>query len=152
MAYNDQAFRTQFPEYSDETTYPAATISAIYGVAQFYIVPGGSYCRMLNGAALDYALMLMTAHLLYLQMQRVNAGDDAGGESVGFVQSASVGDVSVTKAAIPAADQWSYWLNGTPYGQALQALLQVKSVGGLYVGGNAVPERAGFRKGGGVFF
>lgn len=152
MAYNDTTFRALFPEFKDTTKYPTELIQLIYGVAQIYIVPGGSFCRMLNGASLDYALMCMTAHLLYLHMQRVGAGDDAGGESVGFVQSASIGDVSVTKAAIPAADQWEYWLNGTPYGQALLALLQGVSVGGLYVGGNAVPERTAFRKAGGVFF
>lgn len=152
MAYNDTAFREMFPEFSDTVKYPTSVISMLYGVAQLYIVPGGSLCRMLAGAAFDFALMLTTAHLLYLQMQRVSAGDDAGGESVGFVQSASIGDVSVTKAAIPSTDQWQYWLNGTPYGQQLLALLQLASVGGIYVGGNAVPERTAFRKAGGVFF
>lgn len=150
MAYVDATFRSLFPEYTDTTKYPEAVVQLLYGVAQDFVFPGSSYCTMLRGSAADYAQYLMTAHLLYLRGQRVAAGDDAGGESVGFVQSASVGDVSVTRATIPAADQWQYWLSGTPYGQELLALLQGVSVGGIYVGG--LPERTGFRKVGGVFF
>lgn len=150
MAYDDAKFRLLFPEFKDENDYPSSVITMLYEVAGAYIDPTACNCRMLNGRKLDLALMFMTAHLLYLQTQRVNAGANAGGESVGFVQSASIGDVSVTRASIPAADQWEYWLNGSPYGQQLLALLQGASVGGLYVGG--LPERSAFRKVGGVFW
>jgi hypothetical protein len=51
--------------------------------------------------------------------------------------------------APPAANAWQYWLNTSPYGMQLLALLQAKGVGGLYVGG--LPERDAFRKVYGVF-
>lgn len=140
-------FRALVPELS-EVTYPDPKVEVALEVAGFYIDPVDCWYRMLHGKSLEYALCLMAAHLLALQKQRedeTNPGDAQGG----FVQSASIGDVSVTKATIPAKDTWDWWLLQTPFGTALQALLQVVSVGGTFIGG--LPETAAFRKVGGVF-
>lgn len=49
----------------------------------------------------------------------------------------------MTVAAAPGTTSYTYWLNSTPYGQQLAALLARCSAGGFYVGG--LPERAAFR-------
>lgn len=150
MAYDDAKFRALFPEYADTTKYSEVLISLLYDVACDFIDPRQNSYRSLNGSSLILALNYMTAHLLYLQTQRTNADSGNEGDTVGAVQSASIGEISVTKASIPNKDQWQYWLTSSSYGQLLLALLSVKSVGGLSVGGLA--ERTGFRKIGGVFF
>lgn len=141
-------FRELLPEYKDDSKYAEPLISLMIDIACEYINPTDSACRSLRASSLEYAVALMAAHLLTLHLQRFSAAIP-GGEQGGFVQSASIEDVSVTKAQIPARNAWQAWLSQTPYGQSLSALLHIKAVGGLYVGG--MPERAGFRKIGGGF-
>jgi hypothetical protein len=83
------------------------------------------------------ALNLMTAHLVFLSDQV------AAGETGGVVTGATIDKVSVTLEPPPSSNNWQYWLNQSPYGKQLLALLQVASVGGMYVS-TAVPGRAGF--------
>lgn len=152
-AYNDANFRTLFTVFSNETRYPEAQISAYWGLATDYISTEDSCFNILNGNSLQLALDLLCAHLLTLftaDQTNVNEGEDAG--QPGSIEvSASVGSVSVSSLPPPIQnDAWRYWLNQTRYGQQLLALLSVKSVGGLYVGGLA--ERTGFRKEGGTFW
>lgn len=86
--------------------------------------------------------ILMVAHMLKL---KVNEAAGAGGQ----VSSASIDGVSVSFSVPPSADAWSYWLNGTPFGQMFAALSKRCNSGGAYVGGS--PERAAFRGVGGGF-
>ena len=78
------------------------------------------------------ALSLMTAHLLGISVS-ANAGQNSG-----VVISATIDKVTVGLMAPPAGNNWQYWLNQTPYGQQLLALLSAASAGGFYVGGNPV--------------
>lgn len=87
---------------------------------------------------------LMTAHLAAL------ACLIAAGDSGGIVTGATIDKISVTLQPPPEVDQFQWWLNQTPYGQQLLALLQVQSVAGFYVGGG--PELSSFRKGYGRFY
>jgi hypothetical protein len=131
---------------------PQPVIEMFLEVAAYYVDPCDFPGRMLTGKSLQYAVYLMTAHLYSLFQQRKAEADEGGtpGDAQGgWIQSASVGDVSVTKASLPAKDTWEFWLNSTPYGMLLLALLQGVSVGGLSVGG--LPERSAFRKVYGVF-
>jgi hypothetical protein len=80
----------------------------------------------------QYALNLMTAHLLYL------SDLIAKGSPTGIVTSASEGAVSIGLAPPPAKNQFQFWLNQSPYGQQLLALLRVKGAVGVYVGGATV--------------
>ena len=91
----------------------------------------------------EYALQLMLAHLLYVGDQ------SAQGDNSGVIQSATEGDVSVSFAVPDVSDPWYNWMNLSPFGKELLAMLSVQSVGGFYVGGS--PERKGFRKIGGGF-
>lgn len=153
MELTPQGFRKYFPEFyhtPPEPTDPSDdTIDMWLEVATYYVDPIDYCCRMLRGKQLEFAIYLMAAHLYSLFKQRKDEGDNPGDAQGGFIQSASIGDVSVTKASLPAKDTWDWWLQSTPYGQQLQSLLQVASVGGLSVGG--LPERQGFRKIGGLF-
>jgi hypothetical protein len=152
-AFDPAKFREMFPAFKDTTKYSDAMLNLWYGVATEFISDVDSPCRTLNGDSLQYALYLLVAHLLYLMGQQTgpsSGSGSGGGKQGGFVTSATVGEVSVSKLAPPAKDGWEWWLAGSPYGQQLWALLSLKAVGGFSVGG--LPERQAFRKVGGVFF
>lgn len=143
IQYNDAAFRALFPAYADTTKYPQATLQQYWNTAILYISNQNGGCYF-GGMRLDQqtqALNLMTAHLVFL------AGLIALGQVPGILVSAGIDKINVGIEPPPAKNQWSYWLQTTPYGQQLLALLQIVSVGGIYVGG--APELAAFRRVGG---
>jgi hypothetical protein len=135
------AFRTLFTAFANTTTYPDATITMFWDTAANY-VSNADYGE-LNSSSREYALQLMTAHLLALQ------AIVSRGQTPSMVNSSTIDKISVSLTVAPVKNQWQWWLNLTAYGQQLLALLQVKAVGGLYIGG--LPERAAFRKVGGIF-
>jgi hypothetical protein len=131
-------FRTLFPVFADTTKYPDALIQTWYTVAGEYLGLC-DYREGLNGNTLDLALMQLTAHLMW---SSVLLSSGKGAPMV--MTSATIDKVSISTMAPPAADGWSYWLNTTPYGTMLWALLSMKSAGGWVYGGR--PELRGFRK------
>jgi hypothetical protein len=142
--YNDTAFRALFPAYANTVTFQAAQVQAFWDTATAYVSnrSGGCYTGGLTPAQQTLALNQMTAHLLYLNAQI------AAGTTPGVMTGATIDKISVTLEPPPAPNQWQYWLNQSPYGQQLLALLQVASVGGFYVT-SSVPGQAGFRFGNG---
>jgi hypothetical protein len=136
------AFRIKYPAFSNVSKYSNAFLQQCWDVATCYIHDNdyGS----LTGDCLQLALELMTAHIA-----TVSTATNSG-QSSGLVSASSVGDVSVTMTVPTIKSQLQFWLLQTPYGVQLLALLGVKGVGGIYVGG--LPERTGFRKIGGTFF
>lgn len=141
ISFDIAAFRAAFPEFSNETTYPDVTLQMYFDMATCYISDLDAGC--LTGSCRTLALNLMTAHLT-----RIGTQAQAGGNS-GFVTSSSIDKISVSVNPPPNANQYSWWLSNTPYGQQLQALLSSNIVGGLYVSGR--PEKSAFRKVGGFF-
>ncbi len=138
------AFRALFPAFANTTTYPDSTIQNYATTATAYISTGYSRCYGgMTAAQRALALNQMTAHLLYL------SGLAVAGNTPGVVTGAAVNKVSVAIQPPPEPNQWQYWLNQSPYGQQLLALLQVASVGGFYAS-SAVPGRAGFWFGNGM--
>ena len=139
IAYDDAKFRALFPAYANPTTYPQAAIQVYWDTATAYVSNrhGGCYIGGMNPAQQTLALNQMTAHLLCL------AGLIATGQTPGVMVGATIDKISVTMEPPPAPNAWQYWLQTTPYGQQLLALLQVASVGGFYAT-TAVPGRAGF--------
>ena len=135
------AFRAQYPQF---TAVPDATIQAQFDLATCY-VSADTYGDM-TAACRTQALYLMTAHLLALSAI-IASGNYTG--QPGIVVSSRIGDVQVQLQPPPERGQWRWWLNLTPYGAQLIALLDAQSAGGFFVGG--LPERAAFRKVGGVF-
>jgi hypothetical protein len=142
--YNDATFRALFSAYANTVQYPAAAIQVYWDTATAYVSnrTGGCYIGGMTVAQQTLALNQMTAHLLYL------SGLIATGNTPGITVAATIDKISVTLQPPPETNQWQYWLNQSPYGQQLLALLQIASVGGFYAS-SAVPGRAGFRFGNG---
>lgn len=138
------AFRALFPQFADPVKWPDAALSIQFGAATGY-VSADTYGDM-PVAVRTNALYLMTAHLLALGV--IIAQNNYSGQ-VGVVQGAVVDHVQITLTPPPVKSQWQWWLNTTPYGAQLLGLLDAQAAGGFYVGG--LPERAAFRKVGGVF-
>lgn len=144
IVYDDAAFRAMFaPAFSDTTLYPESQLANFFSRATSYISPEDY--GFLQSADRTQALYLMAAHLQALSTMIAQNN----GASGGFVTQATIDKVSVTLQAPPAKSQWQWWLNMTPWGQQLLALLGVASAGGWLVGG--LPERAAFRRVGGGF-
>ncbi len=142
LMFDVAQFRLDFPAFADSTAFPDATLQGYFNSASCYISTSDFGC--LNGDCRVMALYLMTAHLCQISQLAIS------GKTSGLVTSSSVGSVSVGLTPPPfGSSQWSWWLNTTPYGQQLQALLSQASIGGLYICGR--PERSAFRKVGGRF-
>lgn len=134
-------FRQIFPAFADPNAYPDARLRTQFTMATAFISPD-SYGDVALGFR-PQALNLMVAHLLALS-------DMAAAGQGGIVIQSRVGDVQVQLQPPPERGQWRYWLNQTPYGSQLAALFDVQGVAAPTVGG--LPERAAFRKVGGVFW
>lgn len=142
IEFDVAVFRAQFPAFASETTYPDALLQGYWDQATCYISDQDYGC--VQGGCRRAAINAMAAHLCALNDLIVS------GNAPGVAVGATVGSVSASRAQPPfGTDPWRYWLNLTPYGQQLLALLESAAVGGFYVGGN--PERAAFRRVGGGF-
>lgn len=136
--FDAAAFRAAYPAFSNVTLYPTVTLDAYWATAGCFVENTDSSCLpFLTGACREKALYMMTAHLAAL------ATIVAAGKTPGLVSSATIDKISVTLQTPPEADQWQWWLNLTPYGMQLLALLQVSSVGGFCFGGS--PETLAIR-------
>lgn len=142
LVFDVAAFRVQFPAFANVVTFPDATLQMYWDQATSYVSDNGSY-GALQGVNRQLALNLMTAHLTAISVIV------AGGQTPGIVQNATIDKITVGLVPPPVPNEWRWWLNTTPYGQQLLALLEVNSVGGFYIGG--LPELLSFRKFGGFF-
>jgi hypothetical protein len=133
-------FRLDYPAFANTTTYPSDTLQLYFDTGTCYI-DNNDY-GYLAGTCRYRALTLMTAHLATL------ADMIAAGNTPSLLQSATIDKVNVSLVPPPIESQFQWWLSLTVYGQQLYALLQVKSVGGFFIGGGCV--RGAFR-GGGVY-
>ena len=141
FTFDIPTFRTDFPEFSNDVSFPDATLQLFWDNAICYI--SANNCGYLNDASRLQALNLMTAHLTKLSTLI------AMNQVPGLVQSAGVDKINVSLTPPPLSNQWQWWLSVTAYGQQLFALLQVTAVGGFSVGG--LPETSAFRKVYGIF-
>lgn len=128
-------FRTLYPMFDNITD---ETVLAVSGQALCYTSDRGCNCS-------EQMWLLMVAHLLQLARNTASGGGTAQGQ----LSSATIDKVSVAFVAPPSTSAWTYWLNGSPYGQQFAALLAACAGGGFYVGG--LPERSAFRSVFGVF-
>jgi hypothetical protein len=147
FTYTD--FVSMFPAFANPVQYKSTALALQFDLASIYI-SNVDYGGNLTGASLQNALYLMTAHLQGLN--DLVAQND--GAAPGIVTDATVDKVKVVLVPPPIKDSaWRYWLNQTPYGQSLLALLQVKAVGGWFVPGSVAGggELGAFRRVGGRF-
>ncbi len=138
--FNVTTFRALFSEFSNATTYPDAVLQLYWDTATAYISnqSGGCFVGALKIGPQTLALNQMTAHIAYLNSLA------AAGEQGGVVTGATIDKISVQLEPPPSSNNWQFWLNQSPYGQALLALLKLKSVGGFYFGG--FPTSIAFRR------
>jgi hypothetical protein len=142
IVFDPDAFREQFPNQFPESEYPDSLLQVYWDTAICYISDEDYGC--LSGDCRLAAINLMVAHLVTI------ADKSTSGEQTGFVESATIDKISVTLQSFDNKNQFQWFLNQTPYGQQLYALLYVKSVGGSYYG--AYNELGSFRRSGGRFF
>lgn len=136
ITFNPTLFRQQFPAFANDTTYPDAMLQMYFDMATCY-VSDRNY-GFLRNCCRGLALNLLVAHIISLGTAIV------AGDPTGTITSATIDKISVTLLAPIAKNGWQFWLNQTPYGQQLLALLSKAGCGGLYIGGR--PETAAFRK------
>ena len=141
ITLNISNFRALFVEFENVTTYPDAIITMNWETSTSFI--SDEDYGFMQGKQRETALNLMTAHLIKL------GTIIATGQTPSLISGSSVENVSVSLTPPPLKNQFHYWLNLTPYGSQLLALLQMVAVGGLTVGGRN--ERSAFRKVGGGF-
>lgn len=85
----------------------------------------------------DLAWFLMVAHML--QMRKMSEENPAGNA----IASATIDKVSVSYSVNQSGNSSNDWLNLSPYGKELLALIAKHCGGVRYIGG--YPERSGFR-------
>lgn len=137
------AFRKMFPQFEDAVIYPDPMLESWWVMASCAMSPDDN-C-IVSGDCLQTSLYLMMAHM-GLIMTKIAEGTT----TVGAVTSATIDKVSVSFSVPPYKSGWQFWLSQTPYGMQLWAILSARASGGFYIGG--APERAAFRRVGGVMF
>jgi hypothetical protein len=141
-AYNDAAFRAQFPAFASQTAYPPAAL-------QFAWDMGGNWVNLTqaswgigstNPAVLQQAADLMAAVIL---VKLYGCADTSGnqttsaqGDAPGPVSSASEGSVSAsfTLPQFGSSAFSALLLSAPPYGPMLLALIQISASIGPYIG------------------
>ena len=132
VQFNYSVFIQYYTAFSNSAVYPEPTLQLYWNEATTYIIDQlGAFG--FRGAQQVRALNLMTAHLAQLNTLI------AAGQGTGVMVAATIDKVSIQLQPPPEVNQWQWWLNQTPYGQQLLALLQGASVGGFYVAGFCQP-------------
>ena len=134
------AFRLLYPEYADPIEYPNIVIETRWAQATVFMPEAGN--SLFTDAQWQAGLYMLLAHWVSIGAQT------AKGEYPSYVTQGGTSKISVSTAAPPAADSFLWWLQCTPYGAQLAALLRAKAAGGLLVGGQNVTGayRAPFRR------
>lgn len=141
ITFDIELFRERFTEFADDAIYTDAALTVNWDMASCFISTEDYGC--LHGSCREQAVQLMTAHIQTL-MDRA-----AAGQGTALITSATVDKVSVSATPPPNKDQLQWWLNTTPYGAMLWAMLSMMAAGGFYLGGS--PEIQAFRGVGGGF-
>ena len=128
LTFDYAQFLVYFPEFS---AYTEPQLQLKWDTAIFYISDIGN-CGAVQGEKRQYAIYLMMAHLIFINELVI------AGQVPGQVDSATIDKVSVSLTPPPNPTEFQWWLNISPYGQQLAALLLANSVGGYYIGGSPV--------------
>lgn len=125
-----EEFRAAFPELADTTTYPDAVLQRWLTMAEAYI---STRNYRVKPAVRVLMIELMAMHLMTLFASMGGSGA-IGGESTagGTITSATVGSVSVSLQAPIATDAYAQWIQSTPYGKALWALMSAQNPTGIF--------------------
>jgi hypothetical protein len=110
---NIDTFRTTFPEFNDASQYPTAMIMFWSAVAEMTL----SADRW--GEMYDHGMSLFVAHHIAIAASNKSASTSGGtpGQSLGVVQSKSVGSVSVSYDTSSSTEMNAGHWNQTIYGR-----------------------------------
>lgn len=147
LAFDATAFRTQLPNLFADPPFTDGLLEVFWDTAICYISPESN--NFLDDTCLRQAINLMTAHLATQNQQAQGSAPGGGGGQTGFVENATIDKVSVTVQTFDNPSKFQYWLNQTPFGMQLYALLHAAAAGGFYVGG--FNELGSFRRARGIF-
>jgi len=142
ITFDPTAFRALFPQFAPDPPTDD-TLQSWFDLASGFISTTNFSGLMLGGAARVQALNLLTAHIGAINTLI------AAGQTPGFETDAQIDKIRVSVQPPPDKTQFQWWLNTTPYGAQLAALLEMSAVGGFYAGG--LPERSAIRRVGGGF-
>jgi ABC-type dipeptide/oligopeptide/nickel transport system permease subunit len=132
IPFDVTAFRALFsPAFDANPPFSDAYLQAWAAVSTSYI-SNNARCNGMSAAQTALAINLMTAHLV------TTAQIAAAGGTTAIELSATIDKISVSNQQMPAPNQWQYWLQTTPYGQQLLALLQIAAAGGRMINGYPV--------------
>lgn len=126
-AFPLQVFYSRFPEFDSED-YGTNVVLNAGQRAMMHVTKSELGMPLFHMEHRQYALFLMTAHLLTLdKSDRDNADGGTGTGLAGLPFKATVGSVSIenTKPNTFTSDDWTYWLSQTKYGRELLAYLEV---------------------------
>src|ERR1700688_4181413 len=146
LTFDYALFVLQFPDYNNPVRYPQALLQNYWDIVINYMSNVGNY-GSLQGAQRQYALNLLVAHLIYLSLIIGTGDPNTRSQVPGLMQTATIDKVSVGLTPPPLPNQFQWWLNQTPWGQQLLALLQLNSVGGFYIGGQGAVAAFGYQGG-----
>lgn len=128
-------FRKNLPEFANSATYTDAAIDFWLGMGVIML----NACRW--GAALDYGLMLFTAHNMVLEAQAAASAAKGGipGTQTGVLSGKALGKASITYDAqaglLPDAGHW----NLTNYGTRFIQMARMIGSGGFQSSGGCGP-------------
>ena len=128
-------FLAEFPEFNNAEIYPVPLVQRCGTRAMLHVGPESFFMPM-KGHSRCYALFLMAAHLIVLAKQDYDSVSEGGAGSPGGSEiKATIGSVSIerTKPNSFTVDDWSYWLNETPYGRELLAYLDLQAPAGIFL-------------------
>lgn len=135
LVFSLDNFLSFFPEFDSEG-YAKSNVQAHGKRATMHIG------RFVEGMPLppdkrEYALFLMTAHLLELDSQNGRSSGDGNSSIAGAPYKATIGSVQIesTKPNSFTSDDWNYWLNQTKHGRELLAFLDLAAPLGVYLNG-----------------
>lgn len=143
LSYNDTAFRALLPYFANATTYPESQLQMFFNMATDFITTIPSWA--FTGTQQQDALYYLTAHL----QQIFTLYSANNGASPNIETEAQIDKVRVQVMPPIAKTAFQQWLNQTPFGQMLRALLSSAAAGGFYMAGRS--ELLPFRRAGGGF-
>ena len=133
-------FCSKFREFSDATKYSQSTIQNAADRALLHVTPDIEGMPM-RGPYRNYAVFLMTAHILVLDEANSESANDGTGLG-GMAYKATVGSVTVesTKPNSFTQDSFDFWLSQTRYGRELLSFLELQAPAGIYLSGDSARD------------
>lgn len=129
FAFPLDSFLARFPEFDDEQKYSHAFVSNCGYRASMHVTPSAEGMPLV-GRYREYALFLVTAHIITLDKNDANnIGEDGNYGVAGVPFKATVGSVQIesTKPNSFQSDDWNYWLSQTKYGREYLAFMDTQA-------------------------